>query len=182
MAAASASSLKSLGADLRSLRKARGQTLAYLAEQVDKSVGWLSQVERDISQPSIDDLRALAAVLDVSISVFFGQNEPPADKAGFVVRYGARRPLGSGEAGLVEELLASDLTDDCEMLHSTFEPSVALRAPISRPTQEVGYLLSGKLDMVIAGKAFTVHPGDSSRIRGEAVRYANHYITAAVAI
>ena len=63
MAAAASSSLKSLGADLRSLRNARGQTLVILAEQVDKSVGWLSQVERDISQPSIDDLHALAAAL-----------------------------------------------------------------------------------------------------------------------
>ena len=182
MAAAAASSLKSLGGDLRALRKARGQTLVHLAEQLDKSVGWLSQVERDISQPSIDDLRALAAALDVSISVFFGQSDPPADEAGFIVRHGARRPLGSGEAGLVEELLSPDLTDDFEMLHSTFQPGAALSAPISRPTQEVGYLLSGKLDMVIAGKAFTIHPGDSFRIRGEAFQYANPYKTAAVAI
>ena len=39
MAAAAASSLKSLGADLRSLRKARGQTLAHLAEPRNEQRG-----------------------------------------------------------------------------------------------------------------------------------------------
>ena len=39
----------SLGADLRALRKARGVTLAELAADLNRSVGWLSQVERDLS-------------------------------------------------------------------------------------------------------------------------------------
>ncbi len=107
---------------------------------------------------------------------------PPADEAGFVVRHGAHRPLDSGEAGLVEELLSPDLTDDFKMLHSRFEPGASLSAPISHPTQEVRYLISGKLDIVIAGKSFIIHPGDSFRIRGEAFQYANPYTIAAVAI
>jgi len=37
------------GADLRALRKARGLTLAALSDRLGKSVGWLSQVERDMS-------------------------------------------------------------------------------------------------------------------------------------
>ena len=41
----------SLGADLRALRRARGLTLTELAGQIDRSVGWLSQVERDLSAP-----------------------------------------------------------------------------------------------------------------------------------
>ena len=39
---------RTLGADLRALRKARGLTLIALAEVLGKSVGWLSQVERDL--------------------------------------------------------------------------------------------------------------------------------------
>ena len=48
---------ETLGADLRALRKARGLTLSELATTLGRSVGWLSQVERDLSQPSISDLR-----------------------------------------------------------------------------------------------------------------------------
>ena len=55
--------LASLGADLRALRKSRRMTLAALSSRVGRSVGWMSQVERDISQPSIDELRQLAGAL-----------------------------------------------------------------------------------------------------------------------
>ncbi len=173
---------RSLGADLRALRKSRGITLADLAETLDRSVGWLSQVERDLSEPSITDLRHLAAALDIPVSLLFGQAVAPAEEAGYVVRKGARRPIGSGEAGLVEELLSPDLTDDFEVVHSTFEPHSVIGERVSRPTQEVGYLLSGKLDLEIGSQKFTIHPGDSFRIRGEPFRWINPYDKPAEAI
>ena len=62
-----------LGADLRSLRKSRKMTIKELSEATEKSLGWISQIERDKSQPSIDDLRDLAHVLNVPLSILFGQ-------------------------------------------------------------------------------------------------------------
>ena len=56
---------ETLGADLRALRKSRGLTLSDMAESLGRSVGWLSQVERDLSDPSISDLREIAALLGV---------------------------------------------------------------------------------------------------------------------
>ena len=49
----------SLGADLRALRKARSMTLQDMADALGRSVGWLSQVERDLSEPSVTDLREI---------------------------------------------------------------------------------------------------------------------------
>ncbi|MEP2640835.1 XRE family transcriptional regulator [Roseobacter sp.] len=171
-----------LGADLRALRKARGLTLSDLAETLGRSVGWLSQVERDMSDPSITDLRAIALALDVSVSILFRHAAAPAHEAGFVVRKAARRQIGSSVAGLVEELLSPDLTDDFEMMHSTFAPHSRIKDFVTRPTQEVGYLISGQLDLDIDGTTHTITPGDSFRIRGEAFRWANPYDTPAVAI
>ncbi len=173
---------QSLGADLRALRKARGLTLAGLAEALGRSVGWLSQVERDLSEPSITDLRHIAAALDISVSMLFSHAPAPAEEAGYIVRKGARRRIGSGAAGLVEELLSPDLTDDFEMVHSTFEPMSRIGEVVTRPTQEVGYVLSGKLDLVIGGRRFTAHAGDSFRIRGEPFEWINPYEEAAQAI
>src|SRR5690554_6957708 len=59
----------SLGADLRALRKMRGVTLVELAQRLGRSVGWLSQVERDMSQLSRADLDAIAAALEVPLSL-----------------------------------------------------------------------------------------------------------------
>ncbi|MEM1374246.1 MAG: XRE family transcriptional regulator [Pseudomonadota bacterium] len=171
-----------LGADLRALRKARGLTLQGLAGRLGRSVGWLSQVERELSEPSVSDLRQLAQALDVSVSSLFRADAAAAEEAGYVVRASARRPIGSRAAGLVEELLSPDLTDDFEMVRSVFEPGAALAIPVSRPTQEVGYIAQGKLDLWIGSGLHKLQTGDSFRVRGEAFRWANPYSEPCVAI
>ena len=172
----------SLGADLRALRKARRLTLADLSAALNRSVGWLSQVERDLSEPSISDLRLIAGHLDVPVSMLFRHDAAPATEVGFVVRKTARRPIGARVTGLVEELLSPDLTDDFEMVHSTFEPHSSITRAVTRPTQEVGYLIEGRLDIEIDGTTHTIHPGDSFRIRGESFLWSNPYDAPAVAI
>jgi len=173
---------KSLGADLRALRKARRLTLIDLAERLGRSVGWLSQVERDLSEPSIGDLRALAKVLDVSVSSLFRNASAPVQEQGFIVRRSSRRPIGSRETGLVEELLSPDLTDDFEVLRSVFEAGAKRENVVLRSTQEVGYLVSGRLDLCIDGVWFTLQTGDSFRVRGEPFRWRNPYDEPCVAI
>ena len=171
-----------LGADIRALRRTRGLTLQQMADALGRSVGWLSQVERDKSDPGIDDLRAIASVLDVSISTLFSNAPSPAHETGRIVRSEARRAIGPGEEGLREELLSPDLTDDFEMVHSTFLPGASLPAPVQRPTQEVGYVISGKLDIEIGGHLFHLEPGDSFRIKGEPFRWMNPYDAPAIAV
>jgi transcriptional regulator with XRE-family HTH domain len=173
---------KTLGADIRALRKTRGLTLQDIADALGRSVGWVSQIERDLSEPSISDLRRIAGLLDVNVSLLFGTPDAPADEAGHVVRAGARRPIGNGGSGLIEELLSPDLSDDFEVVHSTFQPHSRRFEVLTRPTQEVGYLISGKLDMTIGGHRFTLTPGDSFRIRGEPFEWINPYDAPAVAI
>jgi transcriptional regulator with XRE-family HTH domain len=172
---------RTLGADLRALRKARGMTLTDLAEALGRSVGWLSQVERDISEPSITDLRLIAKTLDVSVSSLFRAAAAPGEE-GHIVRRAARRPIGSRTAGLIEELLSPDLTDDFEVVHSTFHQGSQIVDPVIRPTQEVGYIVSGKLDIWIDGQTFHLGPGDSFRIRGAPFRWMNPYIEPCIAI
>lgn len=175
------SSASSLGADLRAIRKSRGLTLTALALATGRSVGWLSQVERDLSSPSIDDLSTLAASLDVPMSRFFGETPADPREAGHIVRAAHRRKIGSG-GGLTEELLSPDLTDDFEVIHSTFAPGAALETPVSRPTTELGTLTRGRLDLTISGTAYTLTCGDSFRIKGEPYSWTNPYPEPAEAI
>jgi transcriptional regulator with XRE-family HTH domain len=171
-----------LGADLRALRRTRKLTLAQTAQALGRSVGWLSQVERGKSDPSISDLRQIAAQYDVPVSLLFRERSAPPQEAGYVVRAGARRPIGSSVTGLMEELLSPDLTDDFEVIHSTFLPHSRLVASVTRPTQEVGFVLSGQLEIEIVGTRHTLNAGDSFRLRGEPFRWANRTADPAVAI
>lgn len=124
----------------------------------------------------------MASVLGISLPLLLEPQGPPRDEAGLIVRRRARRPIGPRKEGLIEELLSPDLTDDFEVVHSIFQPGAGLTEPEQRDTQEVGYILSGRLDIEIGGKTFTLGPGDSFRIRGEPFRWINPYKEAAMAI
>lgn len=169
-----ASVVPSLGADIRALRKSRKMTLTALAETLGRSVGWLSQVERDKSHPTIADLGRMAKVLDVSISSFL-QVGATSGEEGLIVRANARRPIGSRTEGMIEGLLSPDLTDSFEVIHSAFAPHSRLKEPLRRPTQEVCYLIKGRFDISVDGCRFTLAAGDSFRLRGQLFQWANPY-------
>lgn len=171
-----------LGQDIRALRTARGLTLEELAFRVGRSVGWLSQVERDLSNPRMSDLRKLADIFEVPLSLLFGAANAPEAERGRIVRAGARRKMGDPEQGLVEELISPDLTDSFEVIHSLFQPHKTGDELIRRPTQEVAYLVSGRLDIWLDDEAFTIAAGDSFRIRKQTFRWANPYDAPAVAV
>jgi transcriptional regulator with XRE-family HTH domain len=169
----SADRAQGVGKDLRALRKARGLTLAELALRIGRSVGWLSQIERDLAEPTIGDLRRLAEALDQPMSLFFGVPEAPTDERGYVVRADSRRSLGHADEGLVEQLLSPDLGGSFEIVRSVFAPGAELATPARRPTEEAGYIVSGTLDLTIGPRVFRLGPGDSFRFKDEPYRWAN---------
>ena len=182
MTSTAASRASGVGADLRALRKARGLTLSELALKVGRSVGWLSQVERDLAEPTIADLRRLAAALEQPLSLFFGPNNAPEDERGYVVRWNSRRALGSAEQGLVEQLLSPDLSGSFEIVRSVFEPGTELPEFNQRATEEAGYLIAGELELWIGERHFHLKPGDSFRFKDERHRWRNPGDQPAIAI
>ena len=52
------------GASIRQLRLAKGMTLQELAAQTRTTAGYLSQLERDLVDPSLSTLRKIAQALD----------------------------------------------------------------------------------------------------------------------
>ena len=162
-----------LAGDIRALRKARGLTLAEVALRLRRSVGWVSQVERGLSTPSIGDLRAFAALFDVPISLFFAHEATSDAERGVVVRAGRRRTLGTSDSGLVEELLSPDLGGSFEMLRSIFAPGAELTEPSTRPTEEAGYVVSGCFDIEIDGNWHSLNEGDSFRFDHKPFRWRN---------
>ena len=69
--------LSNLGDEIRQLRKVRGVTLQQMADAIGKSVGFLSQVERNKTKPSVAALQDISEVLGVHIGWFFQPNLCP---------------------------------------------------------------------------------------------------------
>lgn len=172
----------SIGKDIRALRKSRSITLQQLANQLDRSVGFISQLERGLSEPSISDLRNIATIFEVPISLFFGQTEGDPDERGYIVRSGNRRKLGGEGADLIEELLSPDLGGSFEIIRSEFAPGASREEVIVRDTEEAGYLISGYLDLEINGSWFKLNPGDSFRFTAVPMRWRNQGDEVAVVI
>jgi len=162
-----------LASDIRTLRKARGLKLAEIALKLGRSVGWVSQVERGLSMPSIGDLGALAALFDVPVSLFFSHDVPEECERGVIVRGARRRLLGTSETGLVEELLSPDLSGSFEMLRSVFAPGAELKVAATRQTEEAGYVVSGTFEIEIAGVWHRLGVGDSFRFEAKPFRWRN---------
>ena len=170
-----------LGENIRAVRRRRGLTLTDLADAVGCSIGWLSQIERGISMPSNEDVRAISDTLDCPVSLLFDSDPGPEIERGFVVRQANRKRL-TPRKGLTEELLSPDLTDAFEVVRSEFAPGSGLSEPCTRQTQEVGYVVAGRLQVTIAGRCFDLGTGDSFRIRGDTFVWANPFDETAVVI
>ncbi len=165
--------ISGVGNAIRALRKSRGLTLAELSLALGRSVGWLSQVERGVSEPAIRDLRKIAAHFELPLGFFFSNDEAPYAERGWIVRASARRPLGGGEDGLVEELLSPDLGGSFELVRSVFAPGTELPEPHRRQTEEAGYVVSGTLEIELGGTWFRLEAGDSFRFNAEPFRWRN---------
>ncbi|MEM8539809.1 MAG: XRE family transcriptional regulator [Pseudomonadota bacterium] len=170
------------GNDVRALRKSHGLTITQLANSIDRSVGWLSQVERGQADASIEDIRQLSKIFEVPISFFFRNDLAEEAERGFVVRKQSRASLGSRQDGLVEELLSPDLSGEFEIIHSTFEADSESDWISARPSQEAGYLVSGKLKLSFRDRGFTLEAGDSFQFQNEDYRWANTGTEPAIAI
>ncbi len=162
-----------LAGNLRALRKSRRMTLVDLGQRLNRSVGWLSQVERGLSRPSVEDLRRFAQAFGVPLGLFFGHDAPTESEKGVIVRAGRRRSLGSSETGLVEELLSPDLGGSFELVRSEFAPDARLEVYSLRPTEEAGYIVSGRFDIEIDGAWHRLSAGDSFRFKEKPFRWRN---------
>jgi len=152
-----------VGTDIRDLRKSRNVTLADLADRLDRSIGWLSQVERGQTEPAIPDLRKIARIFEIPISFFFRNEMADEGETGLIVRAHSRAKLGSRQDGLVEELLSPNLSGDFEMIRSEFEPH-------------------SKITLWIGDKAHHLTAGDSFQFQNEHYRWENSSDEPAIAL
>jgi len=174
---------KQIGDDIRALRKSRGITLKDLASSVGRSVGWLSQVERGQTEPSVRDLARIAENFGITISFFFRSASRREEERGIVLRNEDRMPIGSSETGLTEELLSPSLSGSFEMIRSVFAPRSASEGTVpAHPAEDGGVLISGRLSLTIGTLEVDLAPGDSFQFNEQPYSWRNDADEPAVVI
>ena len=104
-----------LGGRLRAARRARGLTLRALAQSAGVTESFLSQVERDVSSPSIASLQRICRALGASI----GELLDGAPAAGRLVRSRDRRTIHYPGLNARDEFLTPDVHGRLQVILST---------------------------------------------------------------
>lgn len=157
-------STKLQGSRIRSLRKLKGMTLMQLSQRTGLSHGYLSQIERGISQPSIASLVDIAQALGVTMQWLFA--EPDADKRekteevedDRLVRKERRIEIEYKD-GIIDQLLTPRSNNHMEIIHSTYPPGTR-SDPYSHKGHEAVLVLSGRLEVEVADSKFVLEADD----------------------
>ena len=73
-----------IGSRLKELRVVKGLTQEELADRAELSKGFISQLERDLTSPSISTLDDLLQCLGVSLAEFFADDNEEQDRKSVV--------------------------------------------------------------------------------------------------
>ena len=148
-----------LGPRIRALRQARGFTLRELAERAGVTESFLSQVEREVTSPSIASVQRIAGALDLAIAELFVEEAPH----GRVVRRADRRRIAYPGLGAVDEFLTSGLDGRLQVILSTIEPGGGTGdEPYAHDSdEEVVIVLSGSLELWVADERHLLGEGDA---------------------
>ena len=66
--------LDKIGSSIRSLRKSKKMTLQQLAKETGLSTGYLSNIERNITSPTLMNIQKICDVFDSSLSDLLERN------------------------------------------------------------------------------------------------------------
>ena len=152
-----ANSTVSIGERIRYFRQLRGITLKKLAETVGITSSMLSQIERDLANPSLDTLRTISAALDVPLFRIFMDDTPQSTN---LVRPETRKHII--ENGVEYELLTPDMNSTIEFCPLKLESGCStIDSAMSHKGEEVALVFKGTFSLSLDGVSYTLCEGDS---------------------
>jgi transcriptional regulator with XRE-family HTH domain len=158
-----------LGLRLRMARRSKGWTMKQLAEAAGCSESLLSKIENGRNLPSLPLLHRLVQVLDTNIGWLFGDR---ASQRNIVFRAGQRPvialdPQHRGEGIALERVIPFSEMHllQCNIHHIAEGGSSA--GPIAHEGEEVGYVLAGRIELIVEGRSHRLAAGDAFVFRSD---------------
>lgn len=151
-------------------------TLAELARRTGLTASLLSQVERDLTLPSIATLRKIADALGTAVGYFFEDERQPgsSDPKPLVqprkspVVHEGRRKILSPNNGVTFYLLNPDMSGPIEFIYNVFEPGATTGDELyTHPGSECGLILEGELEVQVGEDVYVLRKGDSITFSSE---------------
>ncbi|MDY3118341.1 MAG: helix-turn-helix domain-containing protein [Peptoniphilus sp.] len=149
------------GQKIRTMRKALGMSIKDLAEASNLSTGLISQIERDLVSPSVNAMLRIVDALHTTMGEFF--EDVPSKKKPTILRGGEHTMLESEAADRRIRLLSPKSHVHYEIVEMRFE--TAEKQDVTPTTDDegeaFGFLLAGRLTVVLDDVAYALESGDS---------------------
>lgn len=151
-----------LGRRIRELRSKADMTLTALAKATGVSIGTLSQLERGLVSPTVRTLYTVANALGVMPAWLIDPNQVSTrdSESQYIVRAGQRsRLLDVG--GIRKDVVSPAASERLRGFFMVIQPGSNSGAePYSHKGEEIGFLLSGTLELQIEGVTYSLNEGD----------------------
>ena len=159
-----------IGTKLKELRVLKGLTQEELADRAELSKGFISQLERDLTSPSIATLLDILQCLGTSVGEFF--NESPEEQ----IVFGKSDYFEKHDAELKNEIkwiIPNAQKNAMEPILMELESEGRTKEDFPHEGEEFGYILQGSISIHIGSKTYKAKKGESFYFVSE----KNHYLS-----
>ncbi len=165
------SSRMEIGSKIRELRNQKGLTQEELADRCELSKGFISQLENDLTSPSIATLIDILQCLGTNLKNFFNDDD---DEQIVFSNEDFFQKTDTELHNKVEWIIPNAQKNMMEPIRVTLEPGGSTYPDQPHEGEEFGYILSGAVTIVIGNRSMKAK-------KGEAFYYtpnSEHYIKA----
>lgn len=155
-----------LGSKIKQMRQQLSLTQEELADRCELTKGYISQLENDLTSPSITTLCDILTALGTTLGEFFKEDEPEKvvfskeefiekDSEGMIRKW----IIPNSQKNMLEPLLV-ELSEGC----STPED-------YPHDGEEFGYILEGKIEIALGKKVYSCKKGETFYFKAEKMHY-----------
>lgn len=144
-----------LGTKIKRLRLQNNLTQEELADRCELTKGYISQLENELTSPSITTLEDILNALGTTFADFFKD-----EKEEKVVFTEAEFIEKVADTHKIEWLVPNAQKNEMEPIRVTVEPHTTLEEDVPHEGEEFGYVVSGRVWLHIGQAAYCVKKGE----------------------
>ncbi len=160
-----------IGSKIKDLRTMNGLTQDELASRCDLTKGFISQLENNYNEPSISTLQDILMALGSSLKEFFSDEEEEQvvfNKEDYFAK--------NNEDHSITWLVPNSQKNLMEPVIIELQPNCELTKDMPHEGQEFGYVLKGKVKIIIGNKMHVAKSGESFYYNTNKVHYIKNAV------
>lgn len=155
-----------IGKKIKRLRTQQALTLEELASRSELTKGFLSQVERNLTSPSIATLNDILEALGTTLASFF--QEEKEEKCVFTKD---DYFVDEKEGCVINWIVPNAQKNEMEPILIEIYPNGESQILSAHDGEEFGYVFSGRVQLVDGDTSWTVKKGETFYIKGKNTHY-----------